>query len=149
MFTSTDAGGTWNVFCLRPKGHAIGLIIVDEARGQSSLTHPAMYLALENEGVFRSTDAGAQWTLLNSGLIDQTITAVAAIETTVFAGTNTGLYRLNSGTWEQLPVATSEVIHMSVIRSAIRSRTSEAESTPWPAADLEPPPPLPNTLGKQ
>ncbi|MCG9130303.1 sigma-70 family RNA polymerase sigma factor [Candidatus Poribacteria bacterium] len=115
VFTSTDAGGTWNVFCPRPKGHAIGLIIVDEARGQSSPTHPAMYLALENEGVFRSTDAGAQWTLLNSGLIDQTITAMAAIENTVFAGTNTGLYRLNSGTWEQLPVATSEVIHSLVV----------------------------------
>ena len=53
--------------------------------------------------------------LLNSGLIDQTITAVAAIENTVFAGTNTGLYRLNSGTWEQLTVATSEVIHSLVV----------------------------------
>ena len=115
VFTSTDAGGAWNAFCPRPKGHAIGLIIVDEARGQSSPTHPTMYLALESEGVFRSTDAGAQWTLLHTGLIDQTITAVAAIENTVFAGTNTGLYRLNSGTWEQLPVATSEVIHSLVV----------------------------------
>ena len=89
VYTSTDAGKTWNAFCHRPKGHAIGLIIVDEARRQSSPTHPAMYLALENEGVFRSTDAGTQWTLLNSGLMDQTITAVAAIENTIFAGTNT------------------------------------------------------------
>ena len=115
VFASTDAGGTWNVFCPRPKGHAIGLITVDEAQVDSSQTHPAMYLVLEDKGVFRSTNAGAQWILLNNGLIDQTITAVAAIGNTIFAGTNTGVYRLNSGTWEQLPVATSEVIHSLVV----------------------------------
>ena len=115
VYTSTDAGRTWNVFCPRPKGHAIGLIIVDEARGHSSQAPPTMYLALEDKGVFRTTDAGAPWVLLNDGLIDPTITAVAAIGDTVFAGTNTGLYRLNSGTWEQLPVATSEVIHSLVV----------------------------------
>ena len=29
----------------------------------------------------------------------------------MFAGTNRGLYRLNSGVWEQLPVGMSEAIH--------------------------------------
>ena len=114
VFTSTDAGGTWNVFCPRPKGHAIGLIIIDDAQRHSSQTHPAMYLALEDKGVFRSTDAGAQWALLSHGLTDKSVSALAAIGNTVFAGTSSGLYRLNSGTWEQLPVAASEVIHSLV-----------------------------------
>ncbi|MDE0016544.1 MAG: sigma-70 family RNA polymerase sigma factor [Candidatus Poribacteria bacterium] len=114
VFTSTDAGGTWNVLCPRPKGHAIGLIIVDETQGHSSQTHLAMYLALKNKGVFRSTDAGAQWTLLNDGLTDKSVSAVAAIGNTVFAGTSSGLYRLTSEAWEQLSVAASEVIHSLV-----------------------------------
>ncbi len=114
VFTSTNDGETWNELCPRPKGRAIGLIITDEAQGHGSQSHQAMYLALEDKGIFRSTDAGAQWRLLNNGLIDQTITAVAAIGNTVFAGTNMGLYRLNSGTWEQLSVAASEVIHSLV-----------------------------------
>ena len=114
VFTSTNDGETWNELCPRPKGRAIRLIITDEAQGHGSQSHPAMYLTLEDKGIFRSTDAGAQWRLLNNGLIDQTITAVAAIENTVFAGTNTGLYRLNSGVWEQLSVAASEVIHSLV-----------------------------------
>ncbi len=114
VFASTDAGDTWKSLGFRPKGRAIGLIIVDEAQGHSLQTHPAMYLALKDKGVFRFTDAGAQWVLLNNGLIDQTLTAVATVGNTVFVGTNRGLYRLNSGVWEQLPVATSEVIHSLV-----------------------------------
>ena len=107
---STDAGETWRVFCRRPKGRAIGFIVTDEAQA-----HSVMYLTLQDKGVFRSTDAGAQWTLLNDGLTDKNVSAVAAIGNTIFAGTNSGLYRLNSGVWDQLPVATSEVIHSLVV----------------------------------
>ncbi len=107
---STDAGETWRTFCRRPKGRAIGFIVTDEAQA-----HPVMYLTLQDKGVFRSTDAGAQWTLLNDGLTDKNVSAVAAIGNTIFAGTNSGLYRLNSGVWDQLPVATSEVIHSLVV----------------------------------
>ena len=104
--TSTDAGETWRIFCRRPKGRAIGFLVTDEAQA-----HPVMYLTLQDTGVFRSTDAGAQWTHLNDGLTGKNVSAVAAIGNTIFAGTNMGLYRLNSGVWQQLPVATSEVIH--------------------------------------
>ena len=107
---STDAGETWRAFCRRPKGCAIGFIVTDEAQA-----HPVMYLTLQDKGVFRSTDAGAQWTLLNDGLTGKSVSAVAAIGNTIFAGTNSGLYRLNSGVWDQLPVATSEVIHSLVV----------------------------------
>ena len=115
IFTSNNGGDTWKALGTRPKGHAVGLVIVGETEHSRSHTSPAMYLAIQDKGVFRSTDTGTQWNLLNNGLVDQTITAVAAIGNTVFAGTNTGLYRLNSGTWEQLAVATSEVIYSLVV----------------------------------
>ena len=60
-----------------------------------------MYLALEDKGVFRSTDAGKQWVPLNSGLEKKRIYAVDVIGNRVFAGTNDGLYRLNADVWQQ------------------------------------------------
>ena len=97
VFASTDDGETWNVFCDRPEGDAIGLVIAGEAQ-QAGRT---MYLALQEKGVFRSTDAGEQWTRLNDGLMGRTISKVAAIGDTVFAGTDSGLYRLDAGVWER------------------------------------------------
>ena len=109
VFTSTDAGATWNAFCTRPEGDAVGLVITSETP-QANIT---MYLALKNKGVFRSTDA-AQWTLLNNGLMDETVSKVAAIGDTVFAGTDSGLYRLDAGVWERF-VDVSGAIHSLVV----------------------------------
>lgn len=103
VFTSTDDGKTWREFCTRPKGNAVGFIITDRTQG----TGPGrtMYIALQNKGVFRATDAGEQWTLLNDGLVSKTISTLATIGDTVFAGTDSGLYRLDdSGAWERVLV---------------------------------------------
>ena len=101
VFASTDAGETWNAFCARPEGRAIGLVITDAAQ-KVGVT---MYLAVQGKGVFRSTDAGEQWVLLNDGLMDRTVSTMAAIGNAVFAGTDSGLYRLDAGIWEQLDVS--------------------------------------------
>ena len=108
VLASADRGGTWHSLGTRPEGQLIGTIITDEAPGaQADLT---MYLGLVN-GVFRSVDAGKSWTSLDDGnLANRQIQAIAAIENTVFVGTDNGLYRHNSGGWEQLPVEESENI---------------------------------------
>ena len=73
------------------------------------ITDDALYLALrDDEGIFRSTDAGKQWIPLNNEIADSGINAVAAVENTVFVGTNKGLYRLHSETWEKLPLDTTK-----------------------------------------
>ena len=108
VFNSTNKGETWNALGLRPEGDAIGLVIIDETRENSS---QEIYLALENRGVFRSTDAGAQWTHLDNGLVGKRIYAVATVENTVFAGTNDGVYRLNSDIWEQLSLDSANAVH--------------------------------------
>ena len=104
IFTSGDRGETWRTIGPRPKGDAVGLIITDEVRS-------TMYLALRDEGIYRSTDGGTQWHLFNEGLANKRIATVAAVEKTVFAGTARGLYRLDSGTWKKLPVETSRAIY--------------------------------------
>ena len=117
VLASTDNGETWNTFCARPEGNAIGFVITDVAHGASSQVGLTMYLALQNKGVFRATDAGKQWTLLDNGLKgNRTISTLATIEDTVFAGTDKGLYQLdNSGAWERLLVDVSEAIYSLVV----------------------------------
>ena len=115
IFTSDDSGETWHTIGPRPKGDAVGLIIIDEVGAASPRTDSqarrTMYLALRDEGIYRSTDGGTQWNLFNDGLASKTISTVAAVGKTVFAGTARGLYRLDSGTWEKLPVETSRAIY--------------------------------------
>ena len=74
-----------------------------------------MYLALQDEGVFRSTDAGKKWIPLNDGLTGKRISAVAAVGNSVFIGTNQGLYRLNLGVWDQLPVDPFKTVHSMAV----------------------------------
>ena len=107
VFSSTNKGETWTSLGTRPKGDAIGLAITDEA----------LYLALENKGVFRSENMGKQWTPLNDEETAISIYAVATLKNTVFIGTNHGLYRINPSRnlthdmWEKLPLDTTNAIH--------------------------------------
>ena len=129
IFTSTDNGETWNVFCSRPKGHAVGLTITNEAPGHTSHPRPVMYLALQSKGIFRSTDAGAQWNLLENGLTDENVYAVAAVGNTIFAGTNKDLYRLNSDVWERLSVHPSQ---QAILSLAVFENNLYVETGPEP-----------------
>ncbi|MYC74662.1 sigma-70 family RNA polymerase sigma factor [Candidatus Poribacteria bacterium] len=111
IFTSADRGETWYTLGPRPKGHTIGLIITDGPQDVSSQVDLTMYLALRDEGVFRSTDGGTHWHPLNDGLTGEIISAVAVVGKTIFTGTGRGLYRLDSGVWTKLPVETSRAIY--------------------------------------
>ena len=101
LLSSTDRGETWRALGSRPEGKAKGLIITDEA----------FYLVTEKKGVFRSTDAGKQWTAFNDGFKFDAeasapkITMVTSIGNTVFVLTDLELYRLHSDRWEKLPIA--------------------------------------------
>ncbi len=111
IFTSGDKGETWQTMGPRPKGHAVGLIVIDEAHARRSQARSTMYLALRDKGIYRSTDGGIHWDSFNDGLVSQKISTIAAVEKTVFAGTARGLYRLNADTWKKLPVETSRAIY--------------------------------------
>ena len=111
ILTSTDNGETWNALGARPKGDPVELIVKRTAAGRNARANVTMYLAMWERGVFRSTDAGKHWTPVNSGLTGRKIYKLAAIGSTIFAGTDRGLYRLNSDIWEQLPIDTSQTIH--------------------------------------
>ena len=111
LLVSTDNGETWNALGARPEGNPAELIVMDAAEERSARSSVTMYLALGDSGIFRSTDAGKQWTPLNSGLTDRKIYKLAAIGNTVFTSTDRGLYRLNADVWEQLPVEATRAVH--------------------------------------
>ena len=107
IFASDDRGETWRTLGLRPNGEAVELVITDAEPEPDRQVPFTMYLALRNEGIFRSTDGGAHWRPLNDGLTAEKISAMTAVERTVFAGTENGLYRLDSDVWKKLPLDTS------------------------------------------
>lgn len=105
IFTSADKGEQWRTLGPRPKGEAVGILITDETQPRVT-----MYLALSDEGIFRSTDNGTHWQSLHDGFTSEKISAIAAVDKTVFAGTENGLYRLDAGIWNKLPVDTSRAV---------------------------------------
>ena len=109
VLTSTDDGETWTSLGAHPKGQPVGMVITDEVSGAGS--DMILNLGLV-DGVFRSVDAGKSWIPLNDGnLADRKIRAIAAVEHTLFAGTDSGLYRLNTDTdtWKKLTIRPAEI----------------------------------------
>ena len=111
VFASEDAGETWNPFGRRPKGTASGLIVTAAIQTHDPQTGITLYLALQEKGIFRSTDAGKHWTPLNNGLAGKRIYTVAAMGNTLFTGTNRGLYRLHSSNWRQVLTDIPEAVY--------------------------------------
>ena len=111
IFTSHDNGETWHVLCPRPKGHPVGFVITAETDAHNSLPRTVMFLALQHKGIFRSIDAGTQWSLLADGFADRNVYTMAAVGNTVFAGTHEGLYRCNSGAWQKLSIGPSGAVY--------------------------------------
>ena len=97
ILTSDDRGETWNSIGTHPKGYVIGFIITDTAQAHISQASITMYLALQDKGIYRSTDGGAQWNPLNDGLRKERITATAAVGKIVYALQDKGIYRSTDG----------------------------------------------------
>ena len=108
---SEDAGETWNALGPRPKGVANGLIVTAETQKHDPNPTVTLYLALQEQGIFRSTDAAQHWTPINNGLTGKRIFTIATIGNTLFAGTNQGLYRLGSSNWQQLLTDASGAVY--------------------------------------
>ena len=110
IFGSENRGETWRTLGPRPEGDVVELVITDAEREPNGQVPFTMYLALRNKGIFRSTEGGAHWRPLNDGLTAEKISAMTAVGKTVFAGTENGLYRLDSDIWKKLPLDTSGAV---------------------------------------
>ena len=131
LFASTDEGATWHSVGPCPKGYTRELLITEET----------FYLCLDN-GIFRSDNAGNSWTAMTDGLHSRLIEhagirSLRIHQSTLFTGTNRGIYRLDTGTWEhlQLPVddivsVDSFVVSEDHIYVAVSMNILEGDGTP-------------------
>lgn len=99
IIVSTDDGETWTLLggvqpdgSLRLDGSVLSLVAYSDQNGDTTL-----FAGTLHDGVFRSTDAGLDWTQLNSGLTDTTVLSLAVSSnnnaaTYLFAGTNHGVF---------------------------------------------------------
>lgn len=103
---SHDDGATWQVVPLAsppPQVVALALSPIFDQDG-------TVAAGTAEDGVFISTDRGLHWTAWNFGLIDHAVYVVAispdfAADSTIFAGTESGLFRSHNGGrgWHELP----------------------------------------------
>ena len=102
LFASTDDGKTWNLLHSWHEGYRYPVELV--------LTDQAFYLAFDN-GTFRSEDTGETWKIIDDGLTGR-IESFVKLQNRLFAGTKTGLYRLETDSWQRLhfPVPEAETI---------------------------------------
>lgn len=97
LLVSDDNGESWKSWGMHPGGTPKGVVATDMG----------VYIAFL-EDIYFSKDANTPWISLKSGLDVKKIRALTTVENTVFAGTNKGLYRLNSDTWVEVPVGTAD-----------------------------------------
>lgn len=99
-----------------PDGGAVGCITVDP------LAPATLYVGTQGAGIFKSTDKGANWTAVNSGLTDLNIGTVAVDPTnpgTVYSVTwDAGLFKSTNGGRSWSPINSGLPV-FSVIRLAI------------------------------
>ena len=93
VLVSEDKGETWHALGPHPAGISRGFAVIDSG----------FYLAL-TEGVYYSKDGKTSWVALKEGMAAEKIRSLVAVENTVFAGTDSGLYRFNAERWKLLPV---------------------------------------------
>ena len=109
LFASTDGGATWHSIGPCPEGHIRELMITEET----------FYLCLD-KGIFRSDDAGNSWTNISNGLDSRSIEQ-SGIRTLrmgpdkLFTGTSFGVYRLEAGTWEHLPLPVDNIVRVDAL----------------------------------
>ena len=97
IWASVDRGETWNSLGTHPEGRPIGLVRTDAG----------FYLGLA-DGIYRSEDGMKPWNFLENSMDSAKIKAIAAVENTVFAGTNNGLYRLKTGVWKKISISQTD-----------------------------------------
>ncbi len=112
ILASEDNGETWNSLGNHPDGVPRGFAVTDVG----------FYLAF-TKNIFYSKDGKGSWVSVKRNLEAERIRALIAIENTVFAGTNSGLYRLNTQTWELLSVGPKDLLgEKPVIRALAASQ---------------------------
>ena len=94
FYRSTDYGNVWDYSSSHPLSRATAF----------AFSGSEIFGSVNGTGVWRSTDNGSNWSAFSTGLQNQRVNALARIDSTLYAGTDTG------GVWKYRnpPVALNE-----------------------------------------
>ena len=115
VFASGKEGESWKALGPRPEGDAVGLIVTTVPQNIDSQAGIALYIALRDKGVFRSTGAGEQWTHLEHGLTQQKGLCLRCNWKHCICGHKPRALSAQHRYLEQLPVDPSSAVHALVV----------------------------------
>lgn len=125
IFTSRDAGGSWTDVTAgfppaTPGTNPVPIPWIN-ALAMDPSAHATVYAGTTFDGVFKSTDRGRSWTVMNAGFHPDPIVYALVIDprapATVYAGTDFGVYKSSDGglTWLITELSYSFPVHAVVI----------------------------------
>ncbi len=99
IYRSNDGGGSWYLVNggLARDAPVEALLVVRPAQASDAQLRGSLYAGTNGAGVFVSSDGGIRWAAINNGLGDLRVQVLAAVPMggdVIYAGTNTGIYRL-------------------------------------------------------
>lgn len=120
VLRSINGGETWQVALLGTPPPAVSALVISP-----NYLHDGVLLAATLEdGIYRSADRGKTWSAWNFGLLDMRVMCLGispdfATDETVFAGTESGLFRSTNGgrAWREvaLPIGFEPVLSLAVV----------------------------------
>ena len=128
ILRSLNAGKTWEVADLDTPAPQVAALAVSPNFAKDG----TLLAATIQDGIFRSTDRGVNWTGWNFGLFDPNINTLAFVDSQiVFAGTQSGVFRSNNAgrSWRDLdfPIDSAPVLCLAVNRNGTIHAGTEAE----------------------
>jgi photosystem II stability/assembly factor-like uncharacterized protein len=128
ILRSLTAGETWEVADLDSPAPQVAALAVSPNFAQDG----TLLAATVQDGIFRSTDRGVNWTGWNFGLYDSNINALTFLDSQIiFAGTQSGIIRSsNAGhSWRDLdfPMDLAPVVCLAISREGTIHAGTEAE----------------------
>jgi len=114
VFKSSDLGYTWNSIGI-PNIPVMSIAFKDNILFAGSFYN----------GVIRTTDDGASWRQVNTGLTSLNVISLAVIDTMVYAGTNSGVFvsSNNGNSWSLTQMQNGYINSLTVIGSKLFAGT--------------------------
>ncbi len=110
LLTSNDRGETWNSLGPHPKGFPVGIAVTDSALYLGISKSAVKPNETFTDGIYTSVDGGKTWNILTDDILaGKNIRSLGAIDNTVFAGTDEGLYRFLDGKWNKLSIGPDDM----------------------------------------